>query len=191
MGANLTRKSHLYENNILLSETKTVKARQYFSGIPGPVQTFNYDIREGSVVSGSLNLQGRSFIDDKTSVSFICKEEGHVFHVPQFSPEGNFSLELPLGTYSLTAKRQQYLTKELKVNLHTTDGLRNLDLKLWAGDINNDNRIDITDLALLSLAYRTRPGDDNWNPLADLNGDGIVDIFDLTMLTQNYGMGGS
>lgn len=65
------------------------------------------------------------------------------------------------------------------------------DLKPLAGDINNDNRVDITDLALLSLAYRTQPGDEHWNPLADLNGDGIVDNFDLTMLTQNYGMDGS
>ncbi|MDO9535910.1 MAG: S8 family serine peptidase [Bacillota bacterium] len=189
-GSEPNEQSHLYENTFVLDETKTVKARLYFSGIPGPVQTFNYTITEGSVVSGSLNIQGRSLPDHKTSVSFICNKEGHIFHVPNFSPEGKFSIELPLGTYRLVATRQQYLTKELKVNLQTKEGLQNVDLKLWAGDLNNDNRIDITDLTLLSLAYRTRPGDDHWNPLADLNGDAIVDIFDLTMLTQNYGMAG-
>ena len=50
-------------------------------------------------------------------------------------------------------------------------------------DLNNDQRIDFIDLALLSLAYNCRPGDKNWNPRADLNNDGIIDTLDLNILT--------
>jgi hypothetical protein len=64
------------------------------------------------------------------------------------------------------------------------DPLPETDAPLPAGDLNNDHRIDLTDLALLSLAYHSKPGDKNWNPLADLNNDGIIDILDLNILTQ-------
>ena len=61
------------------------------------------------------------------------------------------------------------------------------DANLPAGDLNNDGYIDLTDLALLALAYHSRPGDKNWNSLADLNNDGVVDIHDLNILTQKMG----
>jgi hypothetical protein len=52
------------------------------------------------------------------------------------------------------------------------------------GDLNNDRRLDLIDLALLSLAFHTQPGDKNWNPRADLNGDGNIDFHDLNILAQ-------
>ncbi len=61
------------------------------------------------------------------------------------------------------------------------------DANLPAGDLNNDGYMDLTDLALLALAYHSRPGDKNWNFLADLNNDGVIDIHDLNILTQKLG----
>lgn len=189
-GSEPDEKSIPYERPVTITESKVLKAREYFMGIPGPSSVFSYTINEGAVVTGSITLQGRSLTDSKTSVFFICDKEGQIYTPPSLSPEGKYSLELPLGSYKLVAKREQYLAKTAKVELKTKKELQELNLKLWAGDLNNDNRIDITDLTLLSLAYRSKPGDKHWNPLADLNSDGVIDIFDLTMLTQNFGMGG-
>ena len=56
------------------------------------------------------------------------------------------------------------------------------------GDLNGDQRLDLTDLALLSLVYHSRPGDKNWNPRADLNNDGKIDLHDLNILAQKLGV---
>jgi len=55
------------------------------------------------------------------------------------------------------------------------------------GDVNNDCKVDIFDLAAVGLAYGSVPGDSNWNPNADLNNDGKINIFDLATVGLNYG----
>jgi len=55
------------------------------------------------------------------------------------------------------------------------------------GDVNGDFNVDITDAALLAMAYGTRPGDALWNPAADFNNDGVVDIGDAAILAMYYG----
>jgi hypothetical protein len=56
-----------------------------------------------------------------------------------------------------------------------------------AGDLNNDGKVSLQDLVLLSNAYGSKPGDANWNPNADIDNDGKVGLADLTLLTINYG----
>jgi peptidoglycan/xylan/chitin deacetylase (PgdA/CDA1 family) len=56
-----------------------------------------------------------------------------------------------------------------------------------AGDLNNDGKVSIQDLVILSNAYGSKPGDANWNPNADIDNDGKVDLTDLTLLCINYG----
>jgi hypothetical protein len=55
------------------------------------------------------------------------------------------------------------------------------------GDVNDDGKVDITDLVLLIKAFGSYPGRPRWNPNTDLNGDGKVDIIDLILLIKNYG----
>ena len=186
-GSEPDEKSTLYEKPVTITENTTVKAKEYYAGIPGPTKEFTYIIEEGAIVSGCVTLQGRLRTDSELSVFFVNEESKQVYAVPNLSVNGEFSMELPLGSYKLTAKRKQYLAKTIAVKLETKEEIRDINLQLLAGDLNNDNRIDITDLTVLSLAYRSKPGDKHWNPLADLNGDGKVDILDLTMLTKNYG----
>jgi len=54
------------------------------------------------------------------------------------------------------------------------------------GDINLDGWVDGDDLALLNLAYGSKPGDGNWNSAADLNGSGLIDIYDLRLLGKGW-----
>ena len=55
------------------------------------------------------------------------------------------------------------------------------------GDINWDGIIDSRDKDLMQAAWRSKPGDPNWNPDADLNGDGVVGLDDLGTLGRNLG----
>jgi len=55
------------------------------------------------------------------------------------------------------------------------------------GDVNEDGKVDIKDLATLSLAFGSYPGHPRWNPDADLNKDNRVDIRDIAMGASNFG----
>lgn len=50
-----------------------------------------------------------------------------------------------------------------------------------AGDLNNDNIVDITDLSILLSDYGTT------NAAADINADGMVNILDLSALLSHFG----
>jgi hypothetical protein len=55
------------------------------------------------------------------------------------------------------------------------------------GDLNNDWKVDIRDIAIAAKAYGSYPGDPRWNPAADINGDNKVDIKDLATIAKNFG----
>jgi hypothetical protein len=57
------------------------------------------------------------------------------------------------------------------------------------GDINGDGIIGITDVVIAAIAFGSKPGDPNWNPLADLNQDGTINIQDLVIIRDNFGKG--
>jgi len=56
------------------------------------------------------------------------------------------------------------------------------------GDINRDGIIDDQDSNLMQAAWRSKPGDPNWNPDADLDGDGKIYVNDLNILGRHYGL---
>jgi len=49
------------------------------------------------------------------------------------------------------------------------------------GDLNNDNKVDITDMSILLSNYGTT------NASADVNSDGQVNVLDMSILLSNYG----
>ena len=55
------------------------------------------------------------------------------------------------------------------------------------GNINGDGIVNMKDVAVVARAFGSRPGDPNWNPIADIDGDGIVDQTDLSIVVGNFG----
>jgi hypothetical protein len=55
------------------------------------------------------------------------------------------------------------------------------------GDLNNDGKVDILDIALVARAFGSYPGHPRWNPICDINRSGIVDIVDMAMVAKDYG----
>jgi hypothetical protein len=84
------------------------------------------------------------------------------------------------GYGDLTANRNYWLTQD-----NVIAALTNIFHE--AGDVDYNGRIDINDLAAVSLAYYTEPGDLQWNPDADVNGDNIVNIYDISIVGRFYG----
>jgi len=55
------------------------------------------------------------------------------------------------------------------------------------GDVNGDEKVDVSDLFNLGTAYGSDSSMPNWNPDCDFNGDGKIDTSDLSDLSKNYG----
>jgi len=55
------------------------------------------------------------------------------------------------------------------------------------GDFTGDGHIDIFDFVHFAIAYGSKSGDPNYNPVGDFNNDGHIDIFDFVLFAQVYG----
>ena len=56
-----------------------------------------------------------------------------------------------------------------------------------AGDVNEDNQVNVIDLTIVSLAYGTMTGEPGYNPVADINKDGFVEMRDLVIVAYYLG----
>lgn len=91
--------------------------------------------------------------------------------------------------YVVTANMHGYLSSETTVHI-PDKGIVFPDpawTKLWGGDVTDDDKIDIRDVAY--IAFRFGRGDSQALP-ADVTGDGIVNILDLTLAATNFGKQG-
>jgi len=55
------------------------------------------------------------------------------------------------------------------------------------GDVNDDGKVDMMDIAIAQVAFGTFPSDPRWNPAADVNMDYRVDLRDIAIIAHNFG----
>lgn len=46
---------------------------------------------------------------------------------------------------------------------------------------------NIHDLVTVAIAFGSKPGSPNWNPIADLDKNDIINIMDVIIVARNYG----
>lgn len=54
-------------------------------------------------------------------------------------------------------------------------------------DINNDDKLNILDVAMVAVALGSTPSDERWDPRVDLDHDGIITIYDLCTVALDFG----
>ena len=54
-------------------------------------------------------------------------------------------------------------------------------------DLNGDGVVNIIDIYKVAKAFGSKPGDPNWNPIADLDENGIVNIIDIYKVARDFG----
>jgi len=64
-----------------------------------------------------------------------------------------------------------------------------LDLRYYrlSSDLNNDGTVNILDVSIVAVAFRTKPGDPKWNEIADLDKNEEINIIDISMVAKDYG----
>jgi hypothetical protein len=108
---------------------------------------------------------------------------------------GNFTVwlgGLPAGNYTWHVKGPQYLSSSGGPILLDQGPLTTVEIGLQlAGDVNNDNLVDIDDFSLLRAAFGRTCSDPLYDARADFTGDCLVDIIDFTLLRANFGQAGA
>jgi hypothetical protein len=98
---------------------------------------------------------------------------------------GNFEIaEVPTGLRSaITADAPGYLAAVCTNPTVTAPETNLAAITLLSGDINDDERVDITDATAVGAGF----GQSGSDLAADLNRDAIIDIFDIVLVSLNFG----
>lgn len=55
-----------------------------------------------------------------------------------------------------------------------------------AGDLDQNDRVDLVDLLVFGLSWLSAPDEPDWNPLCDFNGDQIINLRDWAVLAEYW-----
>ena len=136
-----------------------------------------------ATVNGEVNLQGRTNHGGVT----VSASNGSQVYTAQTDASGNYSLELPQGTYTISVEMDKYLDAVQSGVAATVGQTTALPLvTLLGGDVNNNDTINILDLSFIGSHFNLTCSDTGWDTRADINGDCVVDNQDLTLATDNY-----
>ncbi len=108
------------------------------------------------------------------------------------SGTANIATTLAGGNYDLYVRINGSLSKAFLNVLVSPLSANSLTLNsLSRGDINLNDRINLTDVSVLSAAFGAPLGTVGYNILADLNCDGQVNLVDVSILAGSFGMIGA
>ena len=126
------------------------------------------------IIQGYIYLQGRT---DHSGATVSING-----HSTTTNPDGNFSLEVAPGTYTVSASMPSYLTDEILTIVVQAGEIVDVGtITLLGGDADHDGDIDADDLVRIAAHFNASDG------TSDINGDGLVDIFDLVLVGRNFG----
>ena len=138
-------------------------------------------------VSGTVTLQGSLNFVQPVDFTFRTTFGTAFTRVATLNAAGGYSLaDVPAGEYTLSIKGAKWLRKNLSVN--AAGNVNNVNAQLFAGDANNDNAVDVSDLLLIINHYNQTQANNPSGYLegTDFNSDGANDVTDLLLVIGNY-----
>lgn len=142
----------------------------------------------------NVTLQGRSDYSGNYEVELYSLDDLvtplHVFNVSA-NEFGEITLpsSISQGEYKLLVKHPMYLKRVKTINL-ADNSIETFADALLAGDVNNDNVINIFDLGIFSGTYNLNSTDAGFDARADFDMNLIINIFDLGLFSGNYQLSG-
>jgi hypothetical protein len=104
-----------------------------------------------------------------------------------YDPNHDGGLTESLGTHEHwnNATDKQYSRNLNPVN---GTGIELITEPSLIGDFYTDGVVDFKDFAVLAAAWRSQPGDDNWNAACDISEsiDGVINEYDLAVLSESW-----
>jgi hypothetical protein len=138
-------------------------------------------------VSGIVTYQNR-VTDAEISVALLDANQA-IVQTGTSSEDGTYTLpEVAPGNYTLQFSAPQHITYKRSVSV-LTDAQNTIEpVRLLAGDVDNNQTVDLADATLVGANVGISGMDDVAH--ADLNGDNRIDIIDLVLIGGNYGLVG-
>ena len=154
-----------------------------------PSLTVKYTVKRA--ISGIITLESCTVATQ--NINFTLRQNGTDVQkqTVTLGADGSYKLSgVPAGKFDLHIKGAKWLAKNVAA-IDTTNGdVSGVSATLPAGDVDDNNSVDLDDLGLLSLAFDTKPGDSLYDDRADLNCDGVVGLDDLGLLSLNFDTAG-
>jgi len=95
-----------------------------------------------------------------------------------------------LHDFSIKISKPGYLTRHIR-NISTESsgimfGTINEPIVLLAGDVNEDDKINMADVVKMTSAFSTNSTDEQFDSSCDLNIDNQVNMIDVIILAKNF-----
>lgn len=147
-----------------------------FTWVPQPITT-----NETATFDASTSLPGFNGTHNIPITSYKWSfGDGNITTVPGLIIRHKYTVQ---GNYTVTLT----VTDANGFQGSKTQNVTVQDQPHVPGDANGDGVVDGKDVAIVSKAYNTHPGDPAWDPRADLNGDLVVDGKDIAIVSKYYG----
>jgi len=133
-------------------------------------------------IRGSVHMQGR-YDHSGVRVTAVLVDPNCCDTLTDVAGDFEIVITGEDGYYEVRAVQHGYLTARLTSPVWVEAGTV-VDVgptRLWAGDVTDDEMIDICDIAYIAGRFLTT------DTTADINGDGLVDILDLAVTAANFG----
>lgn len=193
-----------------ITPSATLTSTQAPSNTPSPTLTaaatsFAFDILLHGIGNGGDNANSSSkgnfdLDDEKAKISIdiydiqnslVLNKTGELLFSSEsgsFKGSVDMGTQLTSGSYTIKIKADKYLRASVPglVNIKAGQTNRIPSVALVAGDINNDNLLNILDYNALSACYGESPNALNCAlaSVADINRDSIVSIFDFNLFLR-------
>ena len=109
-------------------------------------------------------------------------------HQTSTAPDGSYAFaDVEHGSWHVEITHPGFLRVAIEIEV-VADGVAIPSHRvLYAGDANQDGRIDAEDTGLVADAMRHAPTQEAWYRDRDFTGDGLVDVLDLVAVQYNLG----
>jgi photosystem II stability/assembly factor-like uncharacterized protein len=135
---------------------------------------------QGHSISGRISVEGRGH-----SYGVIVWIDTQ--HMATTDSIGDYELGgLDDGEYRVMAWSPYCLFSALDTVQISGADATDVDGGLFAGDLNDDNRINLYDAGMILQAYGATPDSTAWDEFLDLNGNKVIDSLDIELLSGHW-----
>lgn len=153
-------------------------------GVPLPTYLQLPDGYNASEINASSLILNSTISSESATIGYYNNDTAPELLVAfNMSSVSSFILDagITLGNVSLT------ITGQLNDGT-LIEGTMTVGVSALMGDVNCDGKVDLADLVSLAYAYKSCPGDSNWNPNADFALPyGVIGLSDLVTIGAYYG----
>ncbi len=153
--------------------------------IPGVISKSNI---AGFIAPDFCETTGESPLKEGFNIKFI-----NTYLSTVTNNNGTFEIaNVPKSLYNYTIRisKPGYLYRDIK-NVDVESQFMNIGsadspVTLWAGDINQDNSINMADVIKIAQCFNANSDDENFKPDYDINKDKTINIADIIIIAKHF-----